>query len=67
LGDLGALQLFLTLFYLIEQCQGPPKKAVAEMSAEYSAQLQQRHLECDTDDGQKMGDGSSLVWHTCVQ
>jgi hypothetical protein len=63
-GDLGALQLLLALFYSIEQCQGPPKKDVAEMAAEYSAQLQQRRLERDIDEGQQAGDTSSLHSHS---
>jgi hypothetical protein len=60
-GDLGALQLLLALFYSIEQCQGPPKKDVAEMAAEYSAQLQQRRLERDIDEGREAGDTSSSL------
>ncbi len=63
-GDLGALQLLLALFYSIEQCQGPPKKDVAEMAAEYSAQLQQRRLERDIDEGREAGDTSSLHNHS---
>ncbi|CAM6030721.1 unnamed protein product [Sphagnum balticum] len=63
-GDLGALQLLLALFYSIEQCQGPPKKSMADMAAEFSAQLQQRRMERDIVEDQQRGDAPSLLRHT---
>jgi hypothetical protein len=66
-GDLGALQLLLALFYSIEQCQGPPKKSMADMAAEFSAQLQQRRMERDIVEDQQRGDAPSLLRHSCGQ
>lgn len=46
-GDIGAMQLLLTLFYSIEQHQGLPKKSMADMVIEFSAPLQQSQMECE--------------------
>ncbi len=46
-GDIGVMQLFLTLFYSIEQYQGPFKKSMVDMVIDFNPPLQQRQMECE--------------------